>query len=278
MGSPTATTNSSLPPEHPATSVADGVHTRGPKDEQLERAGTGVSPAPPAPTCESLPAASTETQIDWDTTLAHAKSGYSNAQEVIRFVDTKTGVMTGLVSITTAAPVAFFQWSAGIDEKLAANILNVFKDHRIAAEVLFYGFLIGMALGAGSILCSVHGLMARNTRRKESHQGLLGFAKRFIAWIKGNKPGDVAQIHFAYLFPLYLARQEDQARTFFSRLDQGLTKKEIAQEHGQQLFQVGRILNTKISQNQKAVAFFKLQVICYAVAILAAVLLFRYGH
>ena len=119
--------------------------------------------------------------------------------------------------------------------------------------------------------------MARNPRKKESYQGLWGAIKSAFAWMTGDKPEDIAQVKLAYLFPLYLARQELQAKNFFEQLALGLTKKEVVLEHGRQLFQVGRILNIKISQNQKAVSLFKLQVICYAFTVLIAVVIFRYG-
>src|SRR5258706_14571470 len=42
---------------------------------------------------------------DYDGTLAHAQAGYKNAQEVIRFMDTKISIITGFITVSLGLPL-----------------------------------------------------------------------------------------------------------------------------------------------------------------------------
>src|SRR4051794_8119336 len=62
-----------------------------------------------------------------EQTLQHAKDGYKNSQEVIRFVDTKTAVITGLSTLIAGSLVAILKWS--IESDAEANLQLLARGH-----------------------------------------------------------------------------------------------------------------------------------------------------
>jgi hypothetical protein len=197
---------------------------------------------------------------DLRLTLEHAGRGYANAQDVIKFVDTKTGVITGLATLTTAAPIALFRWSAGLEGSLPANLTNFQLHHPICFIFICYGFLGGMALGALSIVMAMHGLMARNPRRP--YQGLLELIQKAWLWLR-RKPRSRPSSAIAVIFPIYRRHDTENARRYFKKVTVGMTMEEILHEHEFQLFEVGRILNQKITWNRRAVSALQLQIFAY---------------
>lgn len=216
------------------------------------------------------------TAIDFQATREHAKDGYANAQSVVKFIDTKTGVMTGLLTVVTAAPLAWLQWFWGLDPNKAAGLHTICNTHAASSEILFNGVIIGMVCGVVGIVCSVHGLMARDPKRR--YQGFLGTIKRIWHLIRGKYEAKHDKPIMTVLFPLYAPDHKDAAIKRFDLVKKGFSQRQVLEEYHVQFEQIGRILHKKIRCNQLAVSCFECQVIIYAAAGLLAYIVFRLGR
>jgi hypothetical protein len=169
--------------------------------------------------------------------LAHAKEGYMNAQAVIRFIDTKCSVVTGLVTLSLGIPWVVVRWLA---EQKPGDLLNL---QDITARSPFY-CTVALALvvlggGAGllSLVNALNGLQARRPAAK----------------------GRVT-----ILFPMYdKNKQGSAARRSISRLGRGLNTREILREYQRQLLRVGQILHEKIDHLRRAVRYFQIEFFFY---------------
>lgn len=218
--------------------------------------------------------------------LSHAKASYQNTQEVIRFVDSKTGVMTGVVTVTTGIPLAIFHFVLSGKSDEAATILAWIDQGGVAkwlvgVSALF--LLLGFICGVLSLVAATSGLMARRPLNNLlQHDPLLEELGRLILKIvtfgkagkRAPKPPEVT-----CLFPFFTEEQRKEALKKFQKLGEGnYTREEILREYGLQLGSVGNILATKINRNRKAVHWFEAQVATYAVStILSAALIFFYS-
>ncbi len=50
-----------------------------------------------------------------EASLEHAQASYANAQETIRFIDTKTAILTGLATLAVSVPIAVLLWLNGAE-------------------------------------------------------------------------------------------------------------------------------------------------------------------
>src|ERR1044071_91450 len=64
-----------------------------------------------------------------EDTLLHAKEGYRNTQDVIKFVDTKTAVVTGLSTLAAGALVTVVKWVIEADGESRANMTQIAESH-----------------------------------------------------------------------------------------------------------------------------------------------------
>lgn len=213
--------------------------------------------------------------VDFQLTLEHATRGHANAQDVIKFVDTKTGILTGLVAVTTAAPLAILQWSAALDPKLPASLSAFRVDHLMCFNLLCYGLGVGMLLGGCSAVSAMHGLMARNPRRR--YQGLLEFFQKIWLWVR-RKPRSRSSSVVTVIFPIYRRKNQAAAKVYFDKAMEGMSANDVLREHKLQLFELGRIVNRKIFCNRMAVSFFELQVFTYFLIGFGVMILLKCGY
>lgn len=213
--------------------------------------------------------------VDYRLTLQHAINGHANAQDVIKFVDTKTGILTGLVAVTSAAPLALLQWSAALDPNLPASLSSFSRAHALVYDVLSYGLSIAMLLGGCSAVTAIHGLMARNPRRP--YQGLVEYIQKAWLWVR-RKPRARSSSTVTVIFPIYRPRDRTTAQAYFAKAMKGMSMSDVLREHQLQLGELGRILNRKIFCNRLAVSFLELQVFAYFAVGLTAMALLKLGH
>jgi hypothetical protein len=214
--------------------------------------------------------------------LEYARAGHSNAQEVIRFVDSKTSVITGIVTATTAIPLAIYHFLFSGDSNEGATIAAWVAEGGapeslviVAGLFLFLGFCFGVL----SLLAATSGLMARRPREtlfkddslaKELALGLL----RTVTFGKkgGFSSGPLQEV--TCLFPLFKPAQREEAMEKFRKLGAAeYDSAEVLREYALQLESLGSILETKISRNRKAIRFFESQLGVYAVAVVLSVVL-----
>src|ERR1017187_10623174 len=73
-----------------------------------------------------------------EQTLLHAKDGYENSQEVIKFVDTKTAVITGLNTLIGGSLVALLKWSIESEEDSHATLPELASFHPCTDACSFF--------------------------------------------------------------------------------------------------------------------------------------------
>jgi len=173
----------------------------------------------------SQPAAqSPDCSHDNDTveqTLAHAKAGYKNAQEVIKFVDTKAAVITGLSTVTAGFLLATLKWSIESHGVSRPRLYQVTATHTCAA-VFFYVFVVLSLLSL-----------------------LVCLAAAVWSVIARSRPRNLENA-FTILFPIYRRRDATQACRTFERKLKGMSKSDILTEYEDQLRIVGMILGKKL--------------------------------
>jgi hypothetical protein len=218
-----------------------------------------------------------------DDNLIHARAAYANAQDVIKFVDTKTTVLTGIVTITTGIPLVILRYV--LLEKPGQSLpvmdwcahAGIFAHCAIFAAIVLLA--VGFACGLASLLASTNGLMARTPRKARDKQrslsrelgGLLLRTATFGFFGKRK----IESGRLTCLFPMFASHQAEKALANFQKLGRGeYTRAEILEEYSAQLESVGSILHTKILRNRKAVEWFERQIFAYLACVAIAVVVF----
>ncbi len=80
---------------------------------------------------------------DFIRTLAHAQTGYENAQNVIKAIDTKTTIVTGLSTLAAGFLIALIKWSIELDDTSPANLEQVVTAFPKLSTLLF--IFVGMS-------------------------------------------------------------------------------------------------------------------------------------
>lgn len=173
-----------------------------------------------------------------DDTIEHAKEGYKNAQDVIKFVDTKTAVVTGLSTLVGGSLVAVLKWSVESEQESRATLQQLAEYHPNTV-LWFYIFVAGCF--AATFVCIAAAVWSVIARARPDHLE--------------NK--------FTVLFPIYKQRDETAACEVLSHKLRGISKEEILQEYEDQLRIVGMILGKKLKH---------VRIAC--IALLAELLLF----
>jgi hypothetical protein len=185
-----------------------------------------------------------------EETLAHAKAGYQNAQEVIKFVDTKTAVVTGLSTLTAGLLLAVLKWSIEADGVSRPNLNQLTAGHSCVA-VSFYIFVVLSFLGALACLsAAVWSVIARARPRNLENA-------------------------FTILFPIYRRRDAVAACKAFEQKLKGMSRSEIINEYEDQLRIVGMILGQKLYHIRISCIALLAQIACLGVA--AGLLTYMYA-
>lgn len=209
----------------------------------------------------------------FELSLEQAKSGYQNAQETVRFVDTKTGVMTGIVTVTTGIPFVLLQWLLSKDNPLSEYLATQFAHLHYGTWFVAIGGIfavLGVFLGILSLISSTSGLMARTPRSRTSKNPsapaeLVNFCLERI----GAKKRPVPDHALSALFPIFPSERSTEAERYFSKISKGeYDQKSVLSEYARQLFSIGSILDVKIRYNGYSIRFFELQISAYFVAVL----------
>lgn len=173
--------------------------------------------------------------------LEHAKEGYKNAQEIIRFVDTKVGVFTGFAVLGIGFVLQILKEFFSLPDSIRIQILSIFPEHQI------WLYMILLIL-AGSLFCGIYSLW----------HGIAALVAR------PPRPNSKPTI----LFPFYSESESDweDAKQCVSKIKSGLTEEQIAREYEIQILNVGSILCKKVDFSRKAATWFKWQVVTISIA------------
>lgn len=180
--------------------------------------------------------------------MEHLRASHANVQDVIKFVDTKTGALTGLATLVSTFPFLIFRYFTGEDFDIT-KWKNPFPDH--PSFPLVGLSLLGLSLAGGlvSIYCSLMSLTARPPAR----------------WIK---PKNSQKDQFCILFPFYTPKQANHAHEYFSKIVSGVTQKELLTEYVHQMEQLGKIVERKVWWHRGAAIGFCVQLVLPLVIII----------
>lgn len=171
-----------------------------------------------------------------ELTLEHAKAAYANAQETIRFMDTKAGALTGLSTIVTGLPILVLQW---ITEQQSVDgsrwqISSLVECHPIILPVLSVVLGAGAFSGVVSLWFALDCISARLPSKR-------------------RRP--------TVLFPM--VGDLGSRSAIVRKLRNGLTHASILDEYKTQILRVGFILSQKALALSRAMRWFKLQMAFY---------------
>ncbi len=216
--------------------------------------------------------------------LEHARAGYANAQEVVRFVDSKSAILTGVITVTTGIPFALLQVLVSSESPRIDKLIALSSSYLWAVGTATILVAMGILCGALSLLSSTSGLMARQPASPGSRE--MGLPKQLFTFLIGKLLGLVgrAQLPTGFtgditsLFPLFPPHRVAEAQARFSRLALGqYDRSEILAEYAYQLGSIGRIIDIKIERNKDSVRWFELQAVCYGLGALATVTVLFFG-
>ena len=193
----------------------------------------------------------------------HASVGYANAQETIRFLDTKAGALIGLVTIVTGLPLLVMQWILDKDDSNALCLSSLQGNHPILTNILAVILFAGLAAGVTSLWCALEVTIARPASHKRKS------CKHACSKHHSHKR------RASILFPVG-GTYNDRAY-ILRKASTGLTTNEINREFGAQLLRVGNITGKKVRYLRNAVKAFQVQlalnVICLGACFVAYVVM-----
>jgi hypothetical protein len=176
-------------------------------------------------------------KVDLDGTLEHVRNGYQNAQDTIRFVDTKTGAVIGLSTLALGGFFGILTWFFGLEMECRQYVLATIRPSTASLV------LMGFSSGAGSLALffSLRSLVARPP----------------------------LAICCSVLFP-FLKKQPKTWNYTIDILKQkilgGMTGEEIRTEYCDQMLNVGVIVERKICWHRRAVWALTAQLVLLAAA------------
>lgn len=189
-----------------------------------------------------------EEHVPPEKLMEHLRASHANVQDVIKFVDTKTGALTGLVTLISTFPFLIVRYFTGEDFDIT-KWKNPFPDYPNFPLVGLFLLALSFAGGLVSICCSLMSLTARPPSR----------------WIK---PKTSHKDQFCILFPFYTPKQANHAHAYFSKILSGFTQKELLAEYVHQMEQLGSIVERKVRWHRRAAIWFCVQLVLPLIVII----------
>jgi len=162
-------------------------------------------------------------------TVEHAKAGYHNAQDIIKFIDAKTGAVTGIGTLAIGGVWGII----GFYFDLNAEVRNIVTNY---APLYIPGIFIGVSLLAGVIALafSMLSLIARGPTSEST-----------------------------VLFP-FVPPDNELNFEYYDQLSHGMTQNQILTEYRIQIHTVGTILRKKMKWHRRAVLLLLIQLGAFA--------------
>jgi len=185
-------------------------------------------------------------------TLEHAKNGYRNAQEVIKSIDAKTGVITGLSTLSAGFLIALVKWSIESPTTSQRSFDFLIQNHPQFTFAIYAGIVASLVCALTCLGTAVWSVVARDRPKNLKNR-------------------------FTVLFPIYDHEAETDAQQFFERRLNGMTRNEILKEYEDQLRIVGAILCRKIKYNRRACWSLSVQLVFIALSLSLITFLYLLG-
>jgi hypothetical protein len=192
-----------------------------------------------------------ETETLLGNSLEAAKTGYGNAQEVIRFVDTKVGAALALLVLLIPAPLVFVGWQLGLEKSNSQLIWSGFDRSFLQLWFLASGFISLFSGGFASVVSVIHGINCVSPRAPRKH----GENRLFHNEWKPN-----------VIFPIFAPKDTEAAKKHFSSLAEGWDRRKMVADYSDQLLEVGRILDEKLACMKQCFNWLKRTLFLYALS------------
>lgn len=182
--------------------------------------------------------------------LEHLRAGYQNAQDTIRFIDSKVPLLVSLATFVLGGLFAFAKWAIESEGSSGHSPVALALDGHVFWERFF--LLTTFISLVGFLFC------------------LFG-----CLWTILARPPSAPQLAHTILFPYYTANTRDEVNAYM--LDCGMSTQlsaRMVQEYQDQTFQVGCILSRKLSALRRGAWGFVFEL--SSVAITIAFFLVRY--
>jgi len=188
---------------------------------------------------------------EWKATWEHLKEGYKNGQEVIRAVDTKVSVLTGLATFAIAAIAAVagvvFDWLKD-DTWGARQSISGTNAPCVILALFALTAAISIILGARSVWSSMRALIPRRREKEYTDIG--------------------ATVLFPFL-PFGRTQERERCKAlqqYQEVLRRDMTIADIRKEYEDQIQNVGNIIGQKVANCSSAVRWFRAQIVFLGIA------------
>ena len=167
--------------------------------------------------------------------INHAHAVYKHAQEIIKFIDTKTSFVSGACVATLGFILQLVKQA--VDNPNPINAIAAVTAHPICSYVMRYSVLGAILFGVICLLFCVASLVGRPPH---------------------------ANTRTTILFPFYVGT--DLEKECCGRISKVMSQEDIASEYETQIWNVGSILRIKIIRHRTAVWMFWCQIILLCIA------------
>jgi hypothetical protein len=168
--------------------------------------------------------------------IEQAKIGYKNAQELIRFIDTKSSFLTGGSVVCLGFAFQLLKYFRELPTQQQVQLTKFFHDCPVCSVCM-------QTLGVLSLLCGVLCVWS------------------CVFSLVGRNP---IHIRHSLLFPFFTGTAADHA--YCQKVAVGMTEAEVAEEYKNQIFNIGIILQRKIKHHRWAAWMFLVQIAVLATA------------
>jgi hypothetical protein len=192
---------------------------------------------------------------EWADAYEHLQKGYDNGQQVIRAMDTKTSILTGLSVFALGAIAGLIKIFADYFTKYPEDVCSLFAPGFAAALTMLLQALavIGaVILGVMCIFACMGTLIARPRKKLEK--------------------SPQTTVLFPSVDPDTKESERNKDLEYYERILSGQVNCDmIRDEYYDQIVNVGNIVHQKIAHNKKAVRLFKWQVGLTGAALILAI-------
>ena len=198
------------------------------------------------------PEASPSTEVQaWSETYSHLQKGYENGQQVVRAMDAKTSILTGLSVFSLGAIGGLIKILSDYFTKYPEDLRSLANPHSLA--LLFF-----LVFSVSAIAATVLGIRC-----------IVACLGTLAARPRAKMPdAPQATILFPFLHPEREAEERQKDIAYYRNIIDGkVTRDMIQREYYDQILNLGHILWQKIAHNGQAVRLFKWQVVLTGVAL-----------
>jgi hypothetical protein len=178
--------------------------------------------------------------------VKHAEAGYRNAQDIIKFLDTKSGVIAGFAFVGIGLILQVLKEFIEARDSVKTSTMIFFENlpHSTLLIIVF--------ITTFSLLCGIASIYY------------------VVRCITARPPSDISELKHTFLFPFFDEKCDlESAMEHYKKINDGFTLVEVAQEYEAQLLQVGSIICKKVKYNRLAANCFLGQLTFLAATALA---------